>query len=497
MEDEVAAGDDEGAGPRTWELDDGAARPVRRARTGRWEKTLHGTCQQWRRLPSTLPDERRTPFAAQSALERVCGLAPLRGTRWPQETAAVFVRREPQYAGYLPVTTDAPTDAPADAPPSHTIGETEPLPRSIAEAAGCADSAEDESDGTTGSSEGGGAAVYRVPVRACVRAVDAGAVRVAGLPRGARAAAEPEVLGCARHILATEGVRVRDVGRAAVHAACVAVQDMLDAVHDRLLDRAIALRSGATTEDVRDGEGEGEGGEGEDDDGNEEEEEEEDAPELPLSAGDVLDAAADVLFARPEVAFPATVLEEARAAAAHVESVLESLQTADIVASLRELRDEPCFQPTTTTTTTTTTTGSSGTSTSGSVEERRMTRKGALRARGRLLRDMPARLRPWVRSHAWYARLRADENTPAVWALVREWQSMDLALEERVHTGRHASTPDADEQPAKRPRADASADEGGVPDDDGDDVVPGASCDSDGSTTDESPPHTPFPTMMT
>ena len=512
MEDEGSTGGDEGAGPRTWELEDGARRPVRRARTGRWEKTLHGVCEQWARLPSALPDERRTPFAAESALERVCGLAPLRGTRWPQETARAFARREPQYAGDLA--------AAAGASHGRTVGECVPLARHTAEATACADSAEDESDTSTSTSSSSSSRVSRMPEHTRVRAVDAAEVRVA---RGGgvgqeeedeeeckhvhKQAVEPEVLGCARHVLAEEGLRVRDVGRDGVRAACTAVQEILDAVHDRLLDRALGLRSSSAVRRHCASEG------GHEEEGEEDEDEDEDEDALPLGAADVFEAAAEVLLARRDVPYPASALEEARGAAGHVESVLESLQTADIAAALRELRDDPCAQqpPPTSADTRYNTASTCTSSTSEGVgvctwptlarketaaacgPDRRLTATATLRARRRLLRDMPARLRPWVDSHVWFARLRVDEVPRDVWALVREWQDVDARLEERRIAMRSA------EQRAKRARTSGDGPDGGPggpPDDTGDVSAPASvPSDSDGSTTDESPPHTLFPTM--
>ena len=472
MEDEGTVGDDEGAGPLTWELDDGEERPAKHARTGRWEKTLHGTWQRWRRLPSALADERRTPFATASALERVCGLAPARGTRWPQEPAAAFARREPQYAADLARGGD----------PRH--GEAGPVPHRVAAAAGCADSAEDESDDDYC---GGSGNTHRVRARGRVHALDPAAVRVTEAPETVAEAAhlEPEVLGCARRVLAAEGTSVHMVGRRWVREACTIVQDVLDTVHDRLLDRALAQRSSNDgTTAVK-----------------------------PLGAADVFKVAAEVMLARDDVRFPAITLEEARGATAHVESVLESLQVTDIAAALRELRDEPCLQPLDGGAPAPPTTWSAlkpyfppqeeqqlGIKQEKNEEEENqmtkrtmmptteMKRKTRERAKRELVCDMPARVRPWMSSHAWYARLRSYERGPEVWAFVRDLQAAELRREEIVRMRRRRCLLYDAARKAKKLAAAAAA-AAAAPEEAG--GGNGANSDS-GSTTEESPPQTPF-----
>ena len=306
---------------------------------------IEAMVESWKpKPPSAIPDECATPFWAESVLQSICGLHPALGTRWPQQRPEQFAKQEPQYAvclGFAPHEQQQDesfgprTDAPDDEELLDEVDEAD-----VDEAD---DEANDDQEGKTSSkSEHCGASVApprkagRVvvvdPERATVGAArqpqpapeeaPGSAAEATEAAEAAQLTADPELVGCARRILKAEGSSIKKAGLAQVAAACRVTRDVVDQVMRLLVERAATrppqVRVVEPDFSVR-----------------------VDVP--PFSSSDVLEVAAEVVLAHKDVLFPATTMEEARIAAAHTLSAIETLQTGEMLNVLNETRHEACF----------------------------------------------------------------------------------------------------------------------------------------------------------
>ena len=382
--------------PATWDMQD-KKRTVRKGGpwSGMWRKTLHRLCKTWKTRPGKAFDMKSTPFVSESALEQVCGMDPLGGTLWPQQSAEEFGEREPQYGGYLKERSDST---------ERLVGEEDPLSMKLAKLARLEESEDCTDDDKNKKIVGG---LFRVAKRQRVTIVDEGAAKVLKEEHSENVV-EPELLGCAKKILAAEQKTMEEVGKDNVLDACRTVGSIMDLIHERLIRKAIENRHS--------GDGESE----------------------VIDAKEVFEIAADVMLERESVKYPALALSEARARTAHVRSIIESLQVTDLTAMLNEVMNEPSLKKKTSDSVQVLPTFCESED-DEEVKEEQKPPHAMMRNRNHIKQHMPPRMLTQIRCHNMNSVFRAFEDTPEVWKVVRKRQKYALHLE-ALHRKKRAVT---------------------------------------------------------
>ena len=414
--------------PAAWDMQDRKRSVVLGGRgSGMWRRTLHRQCKTWKARPGRIFDEKSTPFVAEGALEQVCGMDPMKGTRWPQQTAEEFAKREPQYAGYLRERTDLT---------QRVVGEEDPLSRTLAAEAGFEESEDSSDDGGNMEVPDAAAAaaddddgekknvvgLFKVAKRPRIRIVDEESVEVQEEDH-IEDPVEPELLGCAKRILAAEGTSMTEIGKDNVLDACRSVKSIMDAVHERLIRKTMEQDS------AHEGK--------------------------VMDSRDVLNVAAEVMLGNANVKYPALTLSEARARTAHVRSIMESLQVTDLTAMLNEVKNEPSLKvPTSESVRYLPTLCASEDDEKKDDEE--VVHAGA-KNKNHILQHMPPRLATLVRCQADISRFASPDNTPEVWERVRKQQETTLKLENIVRRKRSVTLRHYARKRAERKRRRRSA----------------------------------------